>query len=1067
MDDQSASRSRSIRIQSILMTVLLVFLAIIIVTGADETRGLSVPEGTLTGNVTWTLSDSPVDILGNLTIDSGATLTIQPGVLVNMADNSFLGVNGTLKALGTKPARISFLGSESGGFDRINVTSGGIAHLAFCTIDSMRGMSSSGSGTMVRIFNSTILSNSAGFTSSSGSEAWLINCTFFSTGNVSISGGTVHEGNWFSLTALKDNGEGPYTEGADLTIYATKPQDGSWYIYNSKTGDPKTGPDGNLFPIAVEKYLHEGSISTNKIKMTITMSAENDRWRKQENEWTISNDINYIWYLDFTPPEAPVNLMVTEKGGHWIHISWDFEGDDTRISNFVIEYKKYWEGEGDWDRVEPSPSNREWNITVEDSNPDGLFEEMDYDIRMLCMDGSSNPSEIVSIRAKTLDITNPEPPVEVELLEVGGTYVHVKWNWSSSNDIIDYGIILNGGDSNNELILVPTENNETQIYNLSGLDSETDYDIKMAAYDDGEIPNNSNWTKPISFRTRDITSPPKPTLSLAFIDPPIYISGSGYYNGSQMALQGSVTGENRTFIDVFVDLELYVHPNPDLPRPSSYQGNFFFFITVEEGAHSIKVRSVDPAGNKGPFSDEVSINIDRTLPLIGAEIPENRRFIVDSDDLFILASKATDDRGIHSISWMIEGPDGSNSEETDGTLSKTFSEGEWNITLIVSDLAGNKNSTTFKVISLVPDDIHPQATLVAPTSNIDIDHAPIFKISFSEDIQWTLLVANIEYSLGGGSDPIGMISSIDRENMTIEYELTRSLEGGMNYTFSLTSILDMRGNQGNNLSFEFRTIDDDRVDSDGDGIPDYYEVQKGFLSPSNPLDAEEDEDGDGLSNLREYQEGTDPAAPDTDGDGMTDSWEVEYGLNPRDRSDALSDPDGDSYTNLDEFRAGTNPNDGDDKPSASDEDNTLLLISIIFAVLLVLILIVVGILLVMRSRKKEAEAEVEEKGEQGVEEGPQTWSEQEESMRRDCPMCGASLEEGLDYCPECGATIASPETDDILEGSMDEDPVIGEDEVITPSIEEDLKKDVEGDTMEVEGIPDIDDGMNLNEPPTL
>lgn len=53
---------------------------------------------------------------------------------------------------------------------------------------------------------------------------------------------------------------------------------------------------------------------------------------------------------------------------------------------------------------------------------------------------------------------------------------------------------------------------------------------------------------------------------------------------------------------------------------------------------------------------------------------------------------------------------------------------------------------------------------------------------------------------------------------------------------------------------------------------------------------------------------------DSDSDGMDDCWEVQYGLNPDDPTDAELDNDGDGFTNLQEYNAGTNPNDPDDYP---------------------------------------------------------------------------------------------------------------------------------------------------------
>lgn len=114
-------------------------------------------------------------------------------------------------------------------------------------------------------------------------------------------------------------------------------------------------------------------------------------------------------------------------------------------------------------------------------------------------------------------------------------------------------------------------------------------------------------------------------------------------------------------------------------------------------------------------------------------------------------------------------------------------------------------------------------------------------------------------------------------------------------------------------------------DSDHDGLPDDWEVFYS-LNPNSSVGingATGDPDGDGLTNIREYQLGTNPRNPDTDGDGLPDGWEVLYGLdplNPNGDNGANGDPDHDGVTNIDEYHNGTSPNgqdtDNDGLPDA-------------------------------------------------------------------------------------------------------------------------------------------------------
>ncbi len=104
-------------------------------------------------------------------------------------------------------------------------------------------------------------------------------------------------------------------------------------------------------------------------------------------------------------------------------------------------------------------------------------------------------------------------------------------------------------------------------------------------------------------------------------------------------------------------------------------------------------------------------------------------------------------------------------------------------------------------------------------------------------------------------------------------------------------------------------------DSDGDGLPDAYELAHG-LDPEDPDDAVADLDSDGANNLREFLDGSDPEEPDTDGDGIADGPETGTGIfvDADDRGTSPLDPDSDRDGLPDSIESGSG--------SFIDEDDT-------------------------------------------------------------------------------------------------------------------------------------------------
>lgn len=129
---------------------------------------------------------------------------------------------------------------------------------------------------------------------------------------------------------------------------------------------------------------------------------------------------------------------------------------------------------------------------------------------------------------------------------------------------------------------------------------------------------------------------------------------------------------------------------------------------------------------------------------------------------------------------------------------------------------------------------------------------------------------------------------------------------------------------------EILGTDKNNADTDSDGLNDGYEV---FYLGTNPTkadsddncipDGSEDPDNDGLTNIKECELGTDPNNADTDGDGLSDGAEVyTYGTDP-----LKYDTDDDGISDGDEITLGLDPNNGSTNGTPDSEKSFTQIVS--------------------------------------------------------------------------------------------------------------------------------------------
>jgi len=154
---------------------------------------------------------------------------------------------------------------------------------------------------------------------------------------------------------------------------------------------------------------------------------------------------------------------------------------------------------------------------------------------------------------------------------------------------------------------------------------------------------------------------------------------------------------------------------------------------------------------------------------------------------------------------------------------------------------------------------------------------------------------------------------------------------------------------------------------------------------------------------------------DTDGDGMPDTYEIDHGLDMN-VNDSFLDADKDGWTNFEEFKAGTHPLQPSDHPEDIEDESggmSILLIVILVVAAVLVILAVIFFLFVLTSKPKP----VVRQQMYGAE---LPGAAQQQLPPQEYPQVGPARVEQLPPAPGGMTAQERPPEEDYLEGFMEE-----------------------------------------------
>jgi len=168
-------------------------------------------------------------------------------------------------------------------------------------------------------------------------------------------------------------------------------------------------------------------------------------------------------------------------------------------------------------------------------------------------------------------------------------------------------------------------------------------------------------------------------------------------------------------------------------------------------------------------------------------------------------------------------------------------------------IAVHQSAPSDPVIGKTEFALIPVVRVTSPAGGEKLMQNSSLTISWKLDHATNVVDQQIDLSTDGGATwrPLAKHVSLEKRNYIWDIPVSMQTSRGR----IRVSVLDKAANEGIGVTVADFSVSG--ADSDGDGIPDAWEIAHG-LNPNSKDDAALDSDGDGLTNLQEYLAGTDP-----------------------------------------------------------------------------------------------------------------------------------------------------------------------------------------------------------------